>query len=274
MTIIAWNSPGEKTFYSGLHNGVLYTDNGSGIYTGHAWNGLISVDIGSTIADPKQVYQDGIPYASVPNNNAFSASITAYTYPDEFEKCLGMYRVSPLNLTFNDQPQSDFRMSYVNYIGNDVEGPDAHYQIHLLYNLVAVPGNLNHATNGSDTEAMELTFDISGIPEHTTYNNPTVHIIMDSRMLLPTIMNKVKGILYGTAITDPHLPGLQEFMDIVYGEPLLVIEYITDPVLGNVWRATAPDDSGIIDMTSPTTFDIDWYTALPVDAESFRIETG
>ena len=72
-------------YSQGVSNGVLYPQNSPGV----SWNGLISVsETGDTA--PTARYFDGQKYMDDFALGTYAGTISAFTYPDEFEPCIGL----------------------------------------------------------------------------------------------------------------------------------------------------------------------------------------
>src|SRR3954452_7980951 len=84
MPALSWDQVEDRRFETGVDRGVLYIDGRGG-----AWNGLRSVE-DATARSVKSFYQDGIKFLDHQVLEEFSGSLTAYTYPDEFEEIVGV----------------------------------------------------------------------------------------------------------------------------------------------------------------------------------------
>ena len=92
---LKWDQTGEKTYETGVSNGVLYPQKSDGSYDhGVAWNGLSSVNESPSGAEPTKIYADNIAYLTLISAEEFGATVEAYTYPDEFAECDGSAEVA------------------------------------------------------------------------------------------------------------------------------------------------------------------------------------
>ena len=90
MAKLVWDETGKRTFETGVDHGILYLPDSNGAYsTGVAWNGLTGVTESPSGAEQTALYADNIKYLNMTSAEEFGATITAYTYPDEFGQCDG-----------------------------------------------------------------------------------------------------------------------------------------------------------------------------------------
>lgn len=200
MTAISWDQTGERRFETGLDRGVLYPDSVSGV----AWNGLVAVTDSSSGGEPSPYYADGVKYANVPDSEDFSGTIEAYTYPQEFELFDGYEEVYD-GIFLGQQPRNSFGMSYRTKLGNDVEGADLGYKLHLVYNVLVSPAERNHGTQSDDPEAMTFSWDFTTTPiDFGLGTKPMAHIVFDSTKMNTLILETFEEILYGTPTKNPR----------------------------------------------------------------------
>jgi hypothetical protein len=265
-TVLNWNRPGERLYETGLDRGVLYLDGLDGI----AWNGLIAVNESSSGGDPKPYYLDGVKYLNHATKEEFEASIEAYTYPEEFAMCDGTNSIAQ-GLFLTQQMRKPFGLSYRTRVGNDLEGTDHGYKIHLVYNALASPSDKDYQTFGESAEVLTFNWKISATPKKfedaafgTKYG---AHIVIDSRTTYPWVMAAIEGILYGTISTAPAMPTPSELISIFADNALLKI---TDNGDGS-WTADGPDAA--ITMLSDTEFQIDWESAIYISEDTYQISS-
>jgi hypothetical protein len=202
MTKLLWDQMGERLFETGLDHGVLYLPNDAGV----AWNGLVSVeeDLGDDTSTAS--YIDGIKYLDYPSFGDFAATLTAYTYPDEFLAFEGVTALSD-GLYVDGQTSNRFGLSYRTLIGNDVAGDAFGYKIHLIYNLTATPQPVDYETLNDSPNPVEFTWSITAVPTKVPGFRPTAHLIFDSRYLDPTILAALETILYGDDVVTVVIDG-------------------------------------------------------------------
>lgn len=210
MTAVTWDAIGERNYETGLDHGVLYFPTGGGV----AWNGLTSVnDTTSVTVEP--IYFDGFKTIDIPSVGEFSATMKAYTYPDEFLEFEGVVEDSN-GMLFTGQRPKPFHLSYRTRVGNDVQGIQD-YKLHLLWNLLAVPSSKTFDTLSSDPSPIEFEWKLTSVPQVADTYRPTSHIILDSRKLAPALMDDIGIMLYGDVSNDPEFPSLMSLITFIDG---------------------------------------------------------
>lgn len=200
MTQLVWDNVGERFYETGVDRGVLYLDN-----QGFSWNGLISVQENSSGGDPQPYYVDGYKYVNVASSEEFEATIEAYSAPREFAVCDGSVELYN-GLTVTQQRRRPFGFSYRTKIGNDVDGVDHGYKIHIVYNALAAPSERSNQTIKDPPEPTTLSWAITTTPPKLTALKPSSHFVIDSTKTDPGVLSDLEDILYGTELTDPDFP--------------------------------------------------------------------
>lgn len=263
MTVLAWDKIGERTYQTGVDHGVLYLQDGSAV----VWNGLTSVEETSN-AELKSYYLEGIKFLNNVVPNDYAGKLKAFTYPEEFDQIMGIVDVAP-GLSFYDQPGEGFNLSYQTKVGNDLDGTDHGYKIHILYNLVAVPDTyVFDSLKDTALQPIEFGWTLTGTPPAIIGAKPTVHISIDSGDTPPDVFQILEDVLYGTDTSNPRLPSIQEIASwFGYLGSLIIIDNGD-----GTW--TAIDESNTyITMLNDTTFQIDGADATYLDASTYTIST-
>lgn len=222
MSRIEWNKAGERFFEAGVDRGVLYPRLGPGV----PWNGLTSVSENTSGGDMESLYFDGIKYLDVVASEDFQATVDAYSAPAEFGPSDGQKALSP-GLFVTQQPRKTFGLSYRTLKGNDLVGTEYGYKIHIVYNCTAAPSNKNNVTLGSSVTPGTRSWTIETVPPPASTFKPTAHIVLDSNLIEPFMMEQVEALLYGHDGAAPYLPTVAELvatLDTRIGE--LVTEFI------------------------------------------------
>lgn len=209
MSRLVWDAAGARVFEAGVDRGVLYIGTSAGV----PWIGLIGVDENPTGAEARPRYIDGAKYLNLPTLDEFEATIRAYTYPVEFEKCDGTARIRN-GLFFGQQQRRSFGFSYRTTVGNDVQGIEHGYKIHLVYDALAIPSQRNANTIASSAEAFEFSWSVTTKSRVVSGFAPTAHVIVDSRYTHPVTLAAIEDILYGTDSTVARLPTPSELITI------------------------------------------------------------
>jgi len=206
MSILLWDQIGERLYETGVDRGVLYIPDAFGAYTnGVAWNGLTSVSEAPSGAEPSAQYADNIKYLNLYSAEEFGATLEAFTYPDEFNQFDG--NASPANgVIVGQQGRKSFGLSFRTKIGNDLDGDDHGYKIHLIYGCTASPSEKAYATINDSPEAITFSWELATVPAAVTGMKPTAQIVIDSTKVAPADLQDLEDMLYGTVGTDPQLP--------------------------------------------------------------------
>lgn len=205
MPRIIWDKIGERLYETGVRNGVLYPQV-NGIYPkGVAWNGLTALNESPKGAESNKKYADDGVYLNLFSVEELEGSIEAYTYPDEFSKCDGSDDLA-VGVSIGQQSRQPFGLSYRTVIGNDTEGDDYGYKLHLIYGAMASPSEKGYETINDSPDAITLSWDFTTTPVQVTGKKPTASLIIDSTKVDPAKLATLEDILYGTTETDARLP--------------------------------------------------------------------
>jgi hypothetical protein len=206
MAPLTWDQVGERVYETGVDHGVLYLPNETGVYDlGVAWNGLTTVTESPTGAEPNAQYADNIKYLNLISAEEFGATIEAFTYPEEFGQCDGSAVPAP-GVIIGQQGRKMFGMSYRTRVGNDVEGTEFGYKLHLLYGCQAAPSEKAYATINDSPEAIAFSWEVTTSPAPVTGHKPTALIVVDSTVVDPADLTALENLLYGQAATEAALP--------------------------------------------------------------------
>lgn len=211
MTALTWDQVGERVYETGVDRGVLYLpDTGGNYVEGHAWNGLTTVTESPSGAESNPQYADNIKYLNLVSAEEFGATIEAFTYPVEFEQFDGSLAPEP-GVYVGQQTRKTFGLSYRSLVGNDVDGTDAGYKLHLIYGALAAPSERARATVNDSPEPITFSWELTTTPVAVgtigavTYK-PTAHLTVDSTVVAPADLATLEAQLYGSASTEPTLP--------------------------------------------------------------------
>lgn len=206
MSKIVWDAIGEHTFETGVRNGVLYLKDETGVYnTGVAWNGLTSVSESPEGAEATDLYADDIKYLALMSAENFKATIEAYTYPVEFEECDGSATIAK-GVVIGQQPRKPFGLCYRTAIGNDTDGNEHGYKLHIVYGCQASPSEKQYSTINDSPEAITFSWEVNTTPVNVTGKKPTATLVIDSTKADKAKLTALEAILYGSESTEPRLP--------------------------------------------------------------------
>lgn len=221
---LLWDQVGERRYETGVDRGVLYLSDENGAYdNGYAWNGLTTVTEQPSGADATPQYADNIKYLNLVAAEQFGATVEAFTYPDEFGQCDGTAEPTP-GVQVGQQGRKTFGLSYRTRVGNDVDGVDLGYKVHLVYGALAAPSEKAHSTINDTPEAMSFSWTLSTTPVNvdTAGLKPTATMTIDSTTVNGAQLAALEDILYGTAGADPRLPLPDEVIGLFAGAVTLV----------------------------------------------------
>lgn len=199
MPKLKWDQPGERLYETGVKDCVLYPIQADNTYSlGVAWNGITAVTESPSGAEPNDLYADNIKYLSLRSAEDFGATIEAYTYPDEWMQCDGSAELTT-GVVVGQQSRKMFGLCYRTELGNDTNGVDHGYKLHLIYGATASPSERAYQTINDSPEAITFSWEVTTAPiEVGTGFKPTSCIIIDSTKADATKLNNLKDILYGT----------------------------------------------------------------------------
>lgn len=206
MSKLVWDQSGKRLYETGVDHGVLYPIQTGGVYSkGVAWNGLTAVTESPSGADVNDIYADNMKYLGLVGAEKFGATVEAYTYPDEFAECDGSVELVK-GATIGQQNRKVFGRVYRTVIGNDVDGNEHGYKLHLIYGATAAPSEKAYNTINEDPEAITFSWELSTTPVNVTGHKPTASLTIDSTKADPTKLAELEKILFGDTETEPRLP--------------------------------------------------------------------
>lgn len=247
MTALTWDNVGERLYETGVDHGVLYIPDSQGNYvTGVAWNGLTNVSESPSGAEPNAQYADNIKYLNLFSAEEFGGTIEAFTYPDEFAQFDGLAVPTP-GVLIGQQGRKTFGLCYRTKIGNDTEGDDYGYKLHLVYGCQASPSEKAYGTINDSPEAISFSWEITTTPVAVPNLKPSSTVVVDSTKVDPADLAALEQILYGAAGVDPMLP-----------PPATVITMFSSGV--TIVTPTQPTyDSGTDTITIPAVTGVSYY---------------
>lgn len=220
MSKLVWDAVGEKMFEAGVDHAVLYPVNMQGEYTpGVAWNGIVSISETPEGAEPQDQYADNIKYLSLMSAEQLGGTIEAFMYPDEWNACDGNAEVSK-GVVIGQQTRKSFGLSYRTKIGNDVDGQDHGYKLHLLYGAKVSPSERSYETINDSPEPITFSWEYTTTPIGVTGHQPTALLTIDSTQIDADKLAALEEILYGsddTSSADPRLPAPDEIIALLTG---------------------------------------------------------
>jgi len=225
MTKLQWDQVGERDYEAGVDRGVLFLSDASGVYDeGYAWNGLVTVTEAPSGAAANPQYADNIKYLNLLSAEQFGATIDAFTYPDEFASCDGTAELAS-GVQIGQQSRRTFGLCYRTRVGNDVDGTDHGYKLHLVYGALAAPSQKAYGTINDSPAALTFSWTVTTTPVDVSGTDPvtgkpfkpTASLTIDSTKVDATALAALEDELYGTAGADPRLPLPDEVIALFAG---------------------------------------------------------
>ena len=224
MAAIQWDKVGERLYETGVDRGVLYIPDDQGAYPlGVPWNGLTTVTESPSGAESNPQYADNIKYLNLKSAEEFGATIEAFTYPSEFAQFDGTARVNGVQI--GQQVRRSFGFSWRSLVGNDLQGTDFGYKVHLVYGADAAPSERANATVNDSPEAASFSWEVTTTAISITGTNPitgkpfrpTAQLVIPSVDVTPASLAALEQILYGSEGVDPRLPLPNEVLALFAG---------------------------------------------------------
>ncbi len=228
---LSWDDTGTREYETGVDHGVLYTPDEAGAYaTGVAWNGLTTVTETPSGAEANAKYADNIKYLNLYSAEELGLSIEALTYPDEFLPFDGVANPVP-GVYVGQQNRKGFGLSYRTLVGNDLEGNDHGYKLHLVYGATASPSEKAYGTVNDSPEPIAFSWTLATLPVAVTGLKPSSIVIVDSTDpdIDPAALAALETILYGDDGVDPRLPLPDEVIAILGAGAPVVIAPLAPP---------------------------------------------
>lgn len=264
MATLTWDDVGERVFQTGVDRGVLYLQDGTAV----PWNGLTSIEE-SANGELKSYYLDGVKFLENLTPKDFVGRLKAFTYPDEFDSVNGIATIVE-GFEAYEQPPKSFSLSYRTKIGNDIDGDDHGYKIHILYNILAQPDTYAYSTtDDSGVKPIEFGWTLTGTPPKLERFRPTVHVTIDSTKTPPEVLELVENHLYGTVYgSNASLPTIQEIEEYFgYLGALIIVDH------GDGTWSAIDESNGYITMLDSTTFFIDHVDGSYSDPDTYTISS-
>ena len=213
-TKLVWDQDGQKLYETGVDRGALFPSDNGTYGAGVAWNGLINGNESPSGAEPTALWADNRKYLELISTEEFGFTIEAYMSPEEFDACDGSMEIAP-GVYAGQQNRKSFGFSYRTLIGNDAEGTEYGYKIHLVYGAKAKPSSRDNATVNDSPEAMTLSWECSTTPVDVPGGKPTAHLVFDSTKVGEGKMAALEAILYGNGTVDPKMPTIEEIIELM-----------------------------------------------------------
>ena len=214
MAKLVWDKTGEHYYETGVKYGVLYVQDKGAYGAGVAWNGLTAVTETPSGAEATPLYADDIKYLNLMSAEDFGGTIEAFTYPDEFKACNGEADLAE-GVSIGQQARKMFGMCYRTTVGNDTDGVDFGYKLHLVYGAQASVSEKAYATINDSPEAITFSWEFTTTPVAVTGHKPTSILTIDSTKVDAGALAAIEAKLYGTESEEASLPLPDEIIEML-----------------------------------------------------------
>lgn len=211
---LEWDKTGERLYETGVDKVALYVQESGAYPKGVAWNGVIAITESPSGAEPTPLYADNIKYLNLISAEELGLTIEAYMSPEEFDQCDGAASVAK-GVTIGQQDRKQFGLAYRTIIGNDVDGNNYGYALHLVYGGLAAPSERANNTVNDSPEAANLSWEVSTTPVNVTGYKPTASLEIKSTDADPTKLAALEVILFGDEDTEARLPLPDEVIELM-----------------------------------------------------------
>ena len=213
---LTWDTQGEHYYYTGIDGVALYVwdeekdpedaSTPRGWYgTAVNWDGVTAINESPSGAEPNMLYADNNEYLNLLSKEEFGLTLEAYTVPEAFDACDGIYSVGAMKV--RGQGRKSFGLVYRVQKGSDtVEAGKLAYVYHIVYGCKAAPSSRDFATVNDSPEAMTFSYeitttDLTNTDLMTEFDgvNKAVHFEIDTEDLSSDQIDALVAILYGTA---------------------------------------------------------------------------
>ena len=207
MAKLVWDQVGEHFYETGDDHAVVYPYNNTTKQydSGFAWSGITGVTESPSGAEETALYADNIKYLSLRSAEEYAQTVTAYAYPPEFAELDGS-AFPATGVRVYQQARKTFGFSYRSIKGNDTEGNDHGYKLHLVYGLTASPSERSYSTVNDSPEAIEFSWEMQGIPVAVKGYKNTCLLTIDSEDVDAGKLTQLENILYGTDAEPTYTP--------------------------------------------------------------------
>lgn len=215
MSKLVWDQVGEKLWETGVDRTVLFPMNASGGYDkGVAWSGITAINEAPSGAEPTKIYADNIVYGVVMSPEEDALTIEAFTYPDEYAECIGEAELGE-GVTIKQQTHKHFGLAYRSMIGNDTEGTNHGYKIHIFYDCVSGASEDSNSTINDSPEQKTFSWSVTTLPVSVEGFQPTSSIVIDSTKITKAKRDQIEELLYGAASKESELPSPSKIKEIL-----------------------------------------------------------
>lgn len=224
MSKLVWDQESQREYETGVSSCALYPiqteKNSTGsLYTSAvAWNGITGITESPEGAEPTDLYADNVKYLTMRSAETLGGTIEAYMYPDEFGVCDGTADLTA-GVKVGQQNRKAFGLAYKTQVGNDTEGNDYGYKLHLIYGCTASPSEKAYQTINDSPEANTFSWEFKSTPVDVTIDGKTkktsIVTIDSTKVANKDNLTKLEEILFGSDSKNGYLPLPDEVAAII-----------------------------------------------------------
>ena len=211
---LVWDQTGERRYETGVKRCALYPMTAGTYPKGVAWNGITAITESPSGAEPTAMYADDIKYLDILSAETYAATIEAYMYPDEFKPCNGEAELAE-GVSIGQQTRQKFGLCYKTTLGNDTDGEDYGYELHLVYGGLAAPAEEAHNSKNESPEGMTMSWSVSTTPVDVEGKKPTATVTINSVKAGAQVMKALEDVLYGSDKAEARLPLPNELKTLI-----------------------------------------------------------
>lgn len=205
---LEWDQIGKRLYETGVDRGVVYPFTSGHYENGVAWNGLTAVNESPSGAEPTALYADNGKYVNVLSKEELGLGVEAYSYPEVMEQFLGR-TILISGVTIGQQNRKKFGFCYRTLVGDDIDGNDAGYKIHVVLRCLASPSEESRNTMNDTPEAEGYSWTFDTTPLKIDEEREAAQMVFHSREFIkagiPNVLRALENTLYGTETTNPTM---------------------------------------------------------------------
>jgi hypothetical protein len=155
---------------------------------------------------------DGIKVLNLAGGDEFAADIEAFSAPKELHAATGVTSIGS-GLFATQQPRKSFDLSYRTLLGDDLNALGTlGYKIHLVYNALASPSDVDNTTVADDAEPSTQSWAITTKAVRNPGLRPTAHFVVNTIGANPYAVEALEAALYGSDYYNPYMPSVSELI--------------------------------------------------------------
>ena len=208
MPALQWNVSANKFFESGLDQGALYPLVAGAYPTGVAWEGLMSVTEKPGGAEITDLWANNAKYSQLQAIEIFDGSIEAYTFPYEFLAAEGIVAevTGSSEGWLHQQPRQGFGLSYRTFLGDDANGQQNSYKIHIIYGCLLTPSEVSRTTINDSPEATTFSWEFKTTPVAASGYSAVSKLTFDTSRMVPGDVIAIEDQIWSGASPALLLP--------------------------------------------------------------------